>query len=100
LSGAAPTSPAPPGEVVLFNTDKTSAALCWTITLNHTVAFEGIEPTDLPVIVKGVTVLSADALDSPESGRLRRYIDWHYVFAQLGSIPSRATAPTNRPREL
>lgn len=62
------------------------SALCWNIELHHDVAFQGIEPTNLAVILKGVTVLSGVG-DAPE---VRRYIDWHYVLAQLGSIPSRA----------
>lgn len=62
------------------------SALCWSIELHHDVVFEGIEPTGLPVIVKGVTVLSGLG-SAPE---VRRYIDWHHVLAQLGSIPSRA----------
>lgn len=91
LSGVSHPSPPPPNEFVLFTAPAGSAALCWGISLVHNVQFEGIEPTGLPVIVKGVTVLTK----RHETERLlRRYIDWHYVLAQLGSLPSRSTAPT------
>ena len=94
LSGVSHSSPPPPDEFVLVTAPPGSTALCWGIALIHNVQFEGIEPSGLPVIVKGVTVLTK----GPGTERLlRRYIDWHYVLAQLGSLPSRSTAPTLRP---
>ncbi len=97
LSGMSHPSPPEPTECVLFTASAASAAsaaLCWGIALIHNVQFEGIEPTGLPVIVKGVTVLTK----GPGTERLlRRYIDWHYVLAQLGSLPGRSTAPTLSP---
>jgi hypothetical protein len=68
---------------VLNSADAT--ALTWQLTTRHTKeSFMGIHPSGREVIVRGVTVLHSQAT------LLRRYIDWHDVLAQLGSLPGRA----------
>ena len=77
---------------VMTDHDTRASAVCWYVRLTHTEAFQGIDPTDRIVNVHGVTVLNVagPAAPLPGSPEVRRYIDWHAVFAQLGSVPGRA----------
>jgi hypothetical protein len=43
-------------------------------------AFNGLSPTGRPVVVRGVTLVGVEA----GKVKLRRYVDWAGLFAQLG----------------
>lgn len=68
--------------------------LSWTYRGEHLETFSDIPPTGLQVDIVGYTMLRRTAAGPA----IRRYIDWHHVFAQLGSIHGRALAPTVPPR--
>jgi hypothetical protein len=61
-----------------------SFGVAWTFQIRHDRprAFNGLPATNRKVTVRGFTIIAFDA----ESGRLkvRRYVDWAAVFAQLG----------------
>ena len=80
------------GLTVMMDDHTHASAVCWNVTLTHTKAFQGIDPTNRIVNVHGVTVLgvAGPGAAHPGSPEVRRYIDWHAVFAQLGSVPGRA----------
>jgi hypothetical protein len=70
----------------------TGAAVAWSFTARHTGMFESIEPSGREITATGLTILHVGERGQPQ---VRRYIDWHHIFAQLGSLPGRATsAPT------
>jgi hypothetical protein len=64
------------------------AAVAWSFTARHVGAFEGIRPTNREITATGLTILHVGEKGRPQ---IRRYIDWHHIFAQLGSLPGRAT---------
>jgi hypothetical protein len=62
------------------------AAVAWTYSGEHREEFMGIGATSLPVTIVGMTVVDV----SGGEANIRRYVDWHHVLAQLGSVPNRA----------
>jgi hypothetical protein len=72
--------------------NRTGAAVAWTFTARHVSVFEGIRATNREITATGLTILHIGEQGQPQ---IRRYIDWHHIFAQLGSLPGRpTTAPT------
>jgi hypothetical protein len=70
----------------------TASAVVWTLHARHSGIFENIAPDGREVVIPGVTVLVSHPSGKPA---LRRFIDWHFVFAQLGSLPGRALESDN-----
>jgi SnoaL-like polyketide cyclase len=66
-----------------------TVGVAWLFTGRHTGHFVGIDPTGVDVRIVGMTVLQT--ANGETIGR--SYIDWHYVLAQLGSVPSRTVLP-------
>ena len=65
-----------------------SAEVAWTYSGVHTHEFLGIAPTGVTVEISGMTVVRRTA----GSFQVRRYVDWHHVLAQLGSLPGPAVS--------
>jgi hypothetical protein len=66
-----------------------AAAVVWTLHARHTGDFEDFPPDGREVVIPGVTVLERHPSGRPA---VRRFIDWHFVLAQLGSLPGRPLA--------
>lgn len=54
------------------------SALAWQYRGIDTVGLNGLAPTKLPVVIRGVTIYNAATRD------FDRYIDWLDVYTQLG----------------
>jgi hypothetical protein len=64
-------------------TNQQATAVAWTWTGIHTSASERLpyQPTDRPVVVNGLTVVTEDDDGEP---RFHRFVDWVSALAQIG----------------
>ncbi len=78
-----------PDPVTAVLTNENSTAVTWRWKGEHKKRFQGIPVSNIEVVVDGVTVFST--VDGKVM--VRRYIDWHHVFTQLGASTQQAVVP-------